>query len=190
MTDLREPSTKSDWRDLSKKWQELCRDAIEQSKKNLALATAANAEIDHLTAEIARLRAERDAIQAAYERLIASHNLREEEIASLETGLTPDQVTYLHELADSRRAAWNIHALRAERDALRERLTKLVDAEALAGIRAQVAGWDGEGREDGPYKRHHAELGASLPKTNCGAVYALDEAIETARKLLSAGKQT
>lgn len=62
---------------------------------------------------------------------------------------------------------------RAEAARLREALDKLVNAKALSGVRNLVAGWNGEGRTEGPYtERHPAKLGATLPKTNCGAAVA------------------
>jgi len=65
-----------------------------------------------------------------------------------------------------------------------EALRDVVDAEALAGVRDMVAGWNGENRPEGPYaERHPNRLGATLPKTNCGAVYALDEALSRARSV-------
>ena len=69
-------------------------------------------------------------------------------------------------------------------DALVKALSDLVNAEALSGVRSIVAGWNGEGRKDGPYQRHPPNLGATLPKTRCAAVYALDEAIERGRALV------
>lgn len=67
-----------------------------------------------------------------------------------------------------------------------EALRALVDAKALSGVREQVAGWNGENRPV-PYKERHPDrLGATLPKTNCGAVYALDDAMQAARAALSA----
>lgn len=67
-----------------------------------------------------------------------------------------------------------------------EALRALVDAKALSGVRKQVAGWNGEDRPV-PYKERHPDrLGATLPKTNCGAVYALDDAMQAARAALSA----
>lgn len=68
--------------------------------------------------------------------------------------------------------------------ALESVLRNLVNAKALAGVRAQVAGWNGEGKPDGPYDRLPPRLGATVPKTNCGAVYELDEAMCAARALL------
>lgn len=66
----------------------------------------------------------------------------------------------------------------------------LVNAKALSGVRELVAGWNGERRPEGPYtERHPARLGATLPKTNCGAVYALDDAMQTARSLLNKDRQ-
>lgn len=50
----------------------------------------------------------------------------------------------------------------------------LVTAPALSGVRVMVAGWNGEGREDGPLPRHPPRLGARI-ETNCGRVYDLDE---------------
>jgi len=70
--------------------------------------------------------------------------------------------------------------------ALEGALRDLVEAKALADVRGIVAGWNGEGREDGPYEtRHPARLGAQLPKTTCGAIYELDEAMQRARAALS-----
>jgi hypothetical protein len=63
-------------------------------------------------------------------------------------------------------------------------LKALVASIDKMGVRALVAGWNGEGREVAPFKRHPARLGATL-RTNCGNVYALDEATERARKLLN-----
>ena len=71
-------------------------------------------------------------------------------------------------------------------EGLREALEKLVNAKALAGVRALVAGWNGEDRPEGQrYGRHPDRLGATLPKTNCKAVYELDEAMQAARAALS-----
>lgn len=71
-----------------------------------------------------------------------------------------------------------------------ERITKtlraLVDAKALSGVRNQVAGWNGEGRDEPHKERHPSRLGATLPKTNCGAVYELDDVMQAARAALSA----
>lgn len=64
-------------------------------------------------------------------------------------------------------------------------LRALVDAKALSGVRELVAGWNGEGRSDGPNPRHDSRLGATLPKTNCGAVYELDEALVSARAAIA-----
>ena len=75
--------------------------------------------------------------------------------------------------------------LQQERDEAVAALNRLVDAKALKGVRELVAGWNGERRPDGPYKeRHPPRLGATLPKTNCGAVYELDEAMTAARDLI------
>ena len=71
-------------------------------------------------------------------------------------------------------------------EGLREALEKLVNAKALAGVRALVAGWNGEDRPEGQrYGRHPDRLGATLPKTNCKAVYEIDEAMQAARAALS-----
>jgi len=68
----------------------------------------------------------------------------------------------------------------------RRLLTAVVEAKALEGVRKQVAGWNGEGRDDGyRYERHRDDLGAKLPDTNCGAIYALDEAMQEAALFLS-----
>lgn len=64
-------------------------------------------------------------------------------------------------------------------------LDALVNARALSGVRELVAGWNGEGRPDGPYERHPDKLGATMPKTNCGAIYALDEVMQQAREALA-----
>lgn len=73
----------------------------------------------------------------------------------------------------------------AERDEAREALRQLVNAKALSGVREVVAGWNGENRPEGPYKeRHPPRLGATLPKTDCGSVYELDEAMQRARQAL------
>ena len=81
-------------------------------------------------------------------------------------------------------------ALEARLTALEAALRRLVDARALSGVREIVAGWNGEGRPDGPYPRHDARLGAQLPKTNCGAIYELDEAMTAARASLSSTEKT
>lgn len=73
-------------------------------------------------------------------------------------------------------------------------LDRLTNAKALASVRNLVAGWNGEGRPGGPHaERHPARLGATLPKTDCGSVYELDEALTAARSILTpdtAGKDT
>lgn len=71
--------------------------------------------------------------------------------------------------------------------ALQNALADLVNAKALAGVRDLVAGWNGEDRHDPPQRfgRHPDKLGADLPHTNCGAVYALDEAMVAARAVLA-----
>lgn len=63
-------------------------------------------------------------------------------------------------------------------------LDSLVNAWALKDVRGLVAGWNGEGTPYGPYERHPSKLGATLPKTNCGAVYELDDAMCRARSAL------
>lgn len=69
---------------------------------------------------------------------------------------------------------------------LRAALRRIINAKALRGVRELVAGWNGENRPDGPYaERHPARLGATLPKTTCGAVYELDEAMQSARTALA-----
>lgn len=65
-------------------------------------------------------------------------------------------------------------------------LDKLVNAKALSGVRQMVAGWNGENLPEGRhYERHPKGLGATLPKTNCGAVYDLDDAMTAALAALS-----
>lgn len=74
--------------------------------------------------------------------------------------------------------------LEQENKRLREALNELASAKALKEVRSIVAGWNGEGSPDGPYERHPAKLGATL-KTNCGAIYELDEAMTKAAAALS-----
>lgn len=95
--------------------------------------------------------------------------------------------------AEDAAAYWNyrvptierLSAIEQEREALRDALTALVNAKALAGVRELVAGWNGESKPDGPYDRHPPRLGATLPKTTCGAVYELDEAMQSAKTALN-----
>lgn len=88
-----------------------------------------------------------------------------------------------HDLASEAAAA--IERLVAERDEARAALRQLVNAKAISGVREVVAGWNGENRPEGPYKeRHPPRLGATLPKTDCGSVYELDEAMQRARQAL------
>lgn len=84
-------------------------------------------------------------------------------------------------IAASREA---VPALIAEVERLREALRELLDAPALSAIRKQVAGWNGEGQEGGPYERHPSRLGARI-ETNCGRIYELDEIMQRASALLS-----
>lgn len=87
-------------------------------------------------------------------------------------------------------AASTIQSLVARIAELEAGLDCLVNAKALSGVRELVAGWNGERRPEGPYtERHPARLGATLPKTNCGAVYALDDAMQTVRSLLNKDRQ-
>ena len=71
----------------------------------------------------------------------------------------------------------------------REVLENLVNAKALSGVRALVAGWNGEDRAEPYNERHPSRLGATLP-TTCGAVYELDEALQIARDALSSSTLT
>lgn len=80
-------------------------------------------------------------------------------------------------------------AAEAERDRLAGLLDRLVNAKAISGVRDLVAGWNGENRPDGPYPRHDARLGATLPKANCGQIYELDDAMQAARAALSTAKE-
>lgn len=66
-----------------------------------------------------------------------------------------------------------VRQLRAERDALRNACQPL-------GLRSLVAGWNGEGRDDG-YAPHPPQLGVTL-KTTAGVVYAIDAAIPTTQE--------
>jgi hypothetical protein len=89
----------------------------------------------------------------------------------------PDPLRLIGELQD-RNAK-----LKARIETLEAALLNLVNAKALSGVRKLVAGWNGEGRDE-PYKeRHPYGLGAMLPKC-CGEIYALDEAMKTARAAL------
>lgn len=83
----------------------------------------------------------------------------------------------------------NAHLLLAAPDLVKA-LEDLVNAKALQGVRQQVAGWNGEGRDTGPFERHPPRLGATLPKTDCGAIYELDDAMQAARAALSASRST
>lgn len=76
-------------------------------------------------------------------------------------------------------------AASVRQDRLREAAERLVNAKALDGVRGLVAGWNGEGKQDGPYERHPPRLGAELPRTNCGAIYELDDAMQAVRAALS-----
>jgi len=100
-------------------------------------------------------------------------------------------------VANSEHLMHQFEQLKAERDRLAaengllvEALDQLVTAKALKGVREVVAGWNGENRPDGLYtERHPNKLGATLPKTNCGAVYELDEAMQAGRLALDKAKK-
>ena len=83
-------------------------------------------------------------------------------------------------------AADAITRLKAERDGLAKALSELANSDLQLIVREIVAGWNGEGREGGPFIRHPDMLGASIPAT-CGMVYALDDAFTLARATLSTG---
>ena len=85
-----------------------------------------------------------------------------------------------------RQAADAITRLKAERDGLAKALSELANSDLQLIVREIVAGWNGEGREGGPFIRHPDMLGASIPAT-CGMVYALDDAFTLARATLSTG---
>jgi hypothetical protein len=69
-------------------------------------------------------------------------------------------------------------------------LDALVNAKALSGVREQVAGWNGEHLpDDKRYGAHPSKLGATLPKTNCGAVYELDDAMVAAHAILAKARE-
>lgn len=72
-----------------------------------------------------------------------------------------------------------------ERDDFKALLRNLVEAKALAGVRGIVAGWNGESLPEPHKTRHDPRLGARI-ETNCGAMYALDEALTAARTALAA----
>lgn len=88
-------------------------------------------------------------------------------------------------IAPMRRAADLITHQAARLEEVTGALDRLVNAKAIGGVRELVAGWNGEGRPDGPYPRHDNRLGATLPKTNCGQIYELDDAMQAARAALS-----
>jgi len=85
-----------------------------------------------------------------------------------------------------RQAADAITRIKAERDGLAKALSELANSDLQLIVREIVAGWNGEGREGGPFIRHPDMLGASIPAT-CGMVYALDDAFTLARATLSTG---
>lgn len=66
----------------------------------------------------------------------------------------------------------------------REALASLANAKALSGVRETVAGWNGEELPKPHSSRHPDRLGAHIT-TNCGAVYALDEGMTSARETLA-----
>ena len=66
----------------------------------------------------------------------------------------------------------------------RQAMLDLIDEIDRLGLRQIVAGWNGEGLEDGPNDPHHPELRVTLP-TNAGTVYAIDAAVERARLALA-----
>lgn len=87
--------------------------------------------------------------------------------------------------ADAHHIVTAINALRAECEGLRAALERLVSAKALSGVRALVAGWNGEDKpKDQRYGKHPSRLGARI-ETNCGRIYELDEIMQDARATLS-----
>jgi hypothetical protein len=112
---------------------------------------------------------------AAIERLVAESDEARAEVERL----TPLAVAY-----DYLESPARADIAEAQRDKLKEALAELVNAKAISGVREVVAGWNGENRPDGPYDRHPPRLGATLPKTDCGSVYELDEAMQRARQAL------
>ncbi|MBN7759324.1 hypothetical protein JYP46_21075 [Nitratireductor aquimarinus] len=65
-------------------------------------------------------------------------------------------------------------------------IEQLVNAKALRDVRQLVAGWNGEDHLGvKQYERHPKKLGATLPKTTCGAIYELDEVMQRARDFLN-----
>jgi hypothetical protein len=95
-------------------------------------------------------------------------------------------LTEIDRLQEAKRRALAVADERAkEANEMRQALESLVKAEALASVRGIVAGWNGDGREGVPFKRHPDNLGATIPKTRCKAIYDLDEAIERAKALLA-----
>lgn len=105
-----------------------------------------------------------------------------------------------HDCACGRRITqWGVNAWSAmlaaapppppQQDELVRALEELVNAKALEGVRELVAGWNGENRPTPYTERHPSNLGASLPETTAGAVYALDEALTSASAALAKFKE-
>jgi hypothetical protein len=65
----------------------------------------------------------------------------------------------------------------------RTMLDRTLKAIEPLGLRTLVAGWNGEGRDGGPYARHPDQLGVTLP-TTAGVVYRLDAIASQARSSL------
>lgn len=84
-------------------------------------------------------------------------------------------------------AAATITALRKRVEELEGVLGVLLGAEALNTVRITVAGWNGEGREDGhQFERHPSTAHCTIP-TTCGAIYDLDDALKAAAALRAKG---
>lgn len=72
-------------------------------------------------------------------------------------------------------------------DEVLDALHVLANAEALSGVSAIVAGWNGPPEK--PYAPHPAQLGARI-ETTCGRIYKLDAALSRAHGVLNRAQRT
>lgn len=116
---------------------------------------------------------------------LTESELKREEAHAFQDGSLSRKQFWTHE--EVRRLLVTIRSLQAEKAAQADAIKAaraLVTAPALSGVRAQVAGWNGEGREGGPFPRHPSRLGARI-ETNCGRIYDLDERMTAAAAALA-----
>lgn len=118
-------------------------------------------------------------IEAAQARLDAAVSGTPAELTAAQVALRQAHAQHVPALI----AAYRVE--RAGNERMRRALAAIVNARALSGVRDQVAGWNGEGRPEGPFERHPSGLGAHI-KTNCGRIYELDELMVAARAALAA----